>query len=149
MQNGVALFARYLPSVVNEQIKVDTAVPSLHPHYRDFNTTTSWSAPVPCIGTLTLMRSSHLSFSLNIRTTGSHVPHKSLDQGHATSMPDAARAVSRLPHKLILGYRKPPVLTSSLYFRHLTSGLLALVSLTLTWNDRVSHSIRLLSVISQ
>jgi hypothetical protein len=89
-------------------------------------------APVPCIGTLTLMRSSHLSFSLPIRTTGSHVPHKSLDQGHATSMPDATQAVSRLPPELILGYRKPPVLTSSLDFRHLISGSLPLVSLNLT-----------------
>jgi len=50
MQNGVALFARSLPSVVNEQIKVDTAVPSLHPHYRDFNTTASRSASVLRIG---------------------------------------------------------------------------------------------------
>ena len=29
--------------------------------------------------------------------TASHVPHKSLNQGHATSMPDAARPISRLP----------------------------------------------------
>ena len=51
--------------------------------------------------------------------------------GRATFMPDVAQAVSRLP-ELILGYRKPPVLTSSLDFRHLISGLLALVSLNLT-----------------
>jgi len=29
--------------------------PSLHLHYRDFITTTGWSAPVPCLGTLTLV----------------------------------------------------------------------------------------------
>ena len=29
--------------------------PSLHLHYTDFITTTGWSAPVPCIGTLTLV----------------------------------------------------------------------------------------------
>ncbi|MGA7145900.1 MAG: hypothetical protein WBY47_15480, partial [Desulfobacterales bacterium] len=28
----------------------------------------------------------HLCFSLNIETTGSHVPHKSLDQVHAPSL---------------------------------------------------------------
>ena len=43
----------------------------------------------------TLMGSTHLSFSLSIGTTGSHVPHKSLDQVRATFMPDAAQAVSR------------------------------------------------------
>ncbi|MDH3574882.1 MAG: hypothetical protein OEM90_14895 [Desulfobacteraceae bacterium] len=39
----------------------------------------------------------HLRFSLNIGTTGSHVPHKSLDQVHAISMPDAAQTIDRLP----------------------------------------------------
>ena len=37
----------------------------------------------------------HLRFSLTIETTGSHVPYKSLKQGHATFMPDAARTVNR------------------------------------------------------
>src|SRR5918999_4308558 len=39
----------------------------------------------------------HLRFSLLIEATGSHVPHKSLDQGHAISMPDVAQAVNRYP----------------------------------------------------
>ena len=39
----------------------------------------------------------HLRFFLNIGTTGSHVPHKSLDQVHAISMPDAAQTICRLP----------------------------------------------------
>jgi hypothetical protein len=39
----------------------------------------------------------HLNFSLNIGTTGSHVPHKSLVQVRATFMPDAAQAVNRFP----------------------------------------------------
>ena len=86
-----------LPLLVDQKVKLDDPTPSLHLHYRDFYTTTSWSVPVPCIGTLTLMGSSHLSFSLNIRTTGSHVPHKSPVQVHATFMPDAAQAVSRSP----------------------------------------------------
>ena len=44
-----------LPSLVDQTVRPDDPTPSLHPHYRDFNTTTSWSAPVPRIGTLTLM----------------------------------------------------------------------------------------------
>ncbi|MGZ3591824.1 MAG: hypothetical protein ACXU99_14300 [Thermodesulfobacteriota bacterium] len=39
----------------------------------------------------------HLGFSLTIGTTGSHVPHKSLGQGHAIFMPDAAQAIGRFP----------------------------------------------------
>ena len=42
----------------------------------------------------------HLSFSLIIGTTGSHVPHKSLIQVRATFMPDAAQAVNRFPPDL-------------------------------------------------
>jgi hypothetical protein len=36
-------------------------------------------------------------FSLTIGATGSHVPHKSLNQAHAAFMPDAAWAVCRSP----------------------------------------------------
>lgn len=39
----------------------------------------------------------HLYFSLGIRATGSHVPYKSLSQGHATFMPEAARPINRSP----------------------------------------------------
>ena len=39
-------------------------------------------------------------FSYHHRT-GSHVPHKSLNQGHATFMPDAARPVQQAPSVLI------------------------------------------------
>ncbi len=45
-----------------------------------------------------------MSFSLSIETTGSHVPCKSLDQGHATFMPDAIWTVSRSPSRLIPGH---------------------------------------------
>jgi len=44
------------------------------------------------IGTLALAGISHLSFSLNIGTTGSRVPQKSLIWIHAISKPDAAWA---------------------------------------------------------
>ena len=61
----------------------------------------------------------HLSFSLRIGATGSHVPHKSLNQGHAALMPDAACAVSRHLTDLSRVNDCPPVLTSSLRFRTL------------------------------
>ena len=95
IQNGFALFTRLLPFLVDLQIRLDNAAPSVQFHYRTFPPTTDCSAPVSRIGTLTLMRFPHLSFSLIIGTTGSHVPHKSLDQVRATFMPDAAQAVDR------------------------------------------------------
>lgn len=67
---------------------------------------------IPIIGTSSLLRVGpppcpalvlsflwffHLNFSLNIGATGSHVPHKSPNQVHATFMPDAAQAVDRFP----------------------------------------------------
>ena len=39
----------------------------------------------------------HLSFSLSIATTGSHVPQQSLKQRHATFTPDTIQPISRLP----------------------------------------------------
>jgi len=109
------LIARLLPSLVDQTIRSDDPTPSLHSHYRNFHTTTSWSVPVPRIG-----------------TTGSHVPPKSPIQVHATLMPDATQAVSRLPLDFSWGSARPPVLTSPFSFRHLISGSLALVSLNLT-----------------
>ena len=63
----------------------------------DFIATTRHSAPVPRIGTCILTGASRLDSSLSIGTTGSHVPHKSLDQIHATFMPDTTQTVSRFP----------------------------------------------------
>ena len=45
----------------------------------------------------------HLSFSLRIGTTGSHVPHQSQIHVHAASMPDAGRALNRLASTFIPG----------------------------------------------
>ena len=66
---------------------------------------------------------------------GSHVPHKSQDQVPATFMPDATQAVNRFPLDLSWNIERTPVLTSSLTFRHLNSGLLTLGSLTHTCHD--------------
>ena len=78
---------------------------------------------IPITGTSTLLRVGpplcpasvlspswvlHLNFSLIIGTTGSHVPHKSLDQVRATFMPDAAQAVNQVSPTLILGSVKVP-----------------------------------------
>ena len=71
----------------------------------------------------------HLDFSLNIGATGSHVPHKSLDHVHATFMPEAIWPVNRFPPDLSRSNDYPPVLTSSLRFRHFISGSLAFVSI--------------------
>jgi len=76
----------------------------------------------------------HLNFSLSIGTTGSHVPHKSLNQVRATFMPDVAQTVNRFPLSLSWRMVRPPVLTSSNSFRHLISSSLALASLNLTWH---------------
>ena len=66
-----------------------------------------------------------LRFSLLISTTGSQVPHKSPDCVLAAFMPDADRAVNRLPPALSRGRDLAPVLTSSKEpFRHVISGLL-------------------------
>jgi hypothetical protein len=48
--------------------------------------------------------------------TGSHVPHQSLSQTRATSMPDATWAVGRSPPGSSQGWNRPSVLTSSATF---------------------------------
>ena len=108
MSNGFALATRLLPSPVDLAPELNNAAPSVQPHYRAFIPTTSCSAPVPRIGTLALMGASHLSFSLGIGATGSHVPRKSLTQSHAAFMPDAARAAIRPPPRLVPGQRLLP-----------------------------------------
>ncbi len=74
----------------------------------------------------------HLSFSLNIATTGSHVPQKSLKQRHATFTPahpaNQQAAAGLLPSHTI----RPGFDVTRFFFRRLISGSLALVSLFLT-----------------
>jgi hypothetical protein len=70
-----ALFTEVLPIRVASITLLDNDAPSLHAHYKRFNTTKGISAPVPRIGTLALAEAVRLSFSLRIGTTGSYVPY--------------------------------------------------------------------------
>src|SRR5215470_9293383 len=54
------------------------------------------------------MGASHLSFSLGIGPTGSHVPCTSQTQSHAAFMPDAVRAAIRPAPRLVPGQRHLP-----------------------------------------
>ena len=108
---GFALSMRVLPSPVALSPELNNATPSLQPHYRTFLTTTGYSAPVPCIGTLILIGAAYLDFSLNIRATGSRVPHRS-----AAFMPDAAWAGIRPSPRLVQVNEFPLVSTSSCTF---------------------------------
>jgi hypothetical protein len=60
----------------------------------------------------------HLSFSLRIGTTGSHVPHRSLIHVHAAYMPDASWVLNRLAPTFIPRYAHSPVSAPSSSFRH-------------------------------
>jgi hypothetical protein len=92
MSNGFALIMRLLPLSVGRLPRQDTAAPSVQPHYRAFSPTTDSSVPVPCVGHLILIGSTDLDVFLYIKTTGSHVPCKSLSRSHAAFEPDAAWA---------------------------------------------------------
>ena len=74
ISNGFALATRLLPLLVDLSPELNNAAPSVQLHYRAFIPTASCSVPVPRISTLALMGASHLSFSLGIGATGSHVP---------------------------------------------------------------------------
>src|SRR6516165_7670769 len=111
MSYGLTLSMRVLPLPVALWPEQNNATPSLQPHYRSFITPTGCSAPVPRIGTLTLIGSTYLDFSLSIGATGSRVPHRSLVQAHAAFTPDAAWAAIRPP-------QARPGLTKSPRFRH-------------------------------
>src|SRR5262245_1007423 len=95
MSNGFALSTGFLPSPVDPRPELNNATPSVRPHYRALYPTTGRSAPVPRLGTLILMGTTHLDFSLRIGATGSHVPCMSPVQSHAAFMPDAVWAAIR------------------------------------------------------
>ena len=71
ISNDFAPTAFIIPSRVVHASNPNDAAPSVQSHYRTFNPTTSDSAPVPRIGTLTLVKAIPLGVSLDIGTTGS------------------------------------------------------------------------------
>jgi len=78
------------------------------------------AAPSLCLASvLSLSWGLHLSFSLDIEATGSHVPHRGLSQSHATFMPDAAQTVSRFPLDLSWRTESHQFWRRQNYFRHL------------------------------
>ena len=125
---GFALSNKILPFLVVSSIKPDNAAPSLHLHYRDFITTTDCSAPVLRIGTLILMGPplGFLPWHRNDRFPRStQEPDSRSRHLYAGRRPGSKQDSP----ELIPEYQQPPVLTSSLSFRHLISGSLALASL--------------------
>jgi hypothetical protein len=68
IQNGFALSTEVLPFRVAPITSLDNDAPSLHPHYKSFNTTTGVSAPVPRIGTLALAKAICLSSSVRLKS---------------------------------------------------------------------------------
>jgi hypothetical protein len=80
------------------QLNGDDLPPSLHEHYTRFITTTGQSAPLRRIGTFGWSRLRLFPWH---RRPGSHVPYKSQIELRAAYTPDAARAASGHPSKLI------------------------------------------------
>ncbi len=99
--NDIASSTGLRPLPVGPGPRLNNAAPSVQSHYRTFIPTTSCSAPVLRIGTLALAVLAACGVSLNIGTTSSHVPYKSLVERRATDMPDAARADFRTAPELI------------------------------------------------
>jgi len=92
--------------------------------------------PPPCLASvLSSLWGLHLDFSLNIETTGSHVPYNSLNQTHAAFMPSTTQAVNRFPLDLSRSSARSSVLMLTQEFRHLISGSLTLVFLAHTCRD--------------
>ena len=83
-----------------------TRITRLHPYYELLRP----CAPHRYAGSC---GANHLSVSLHIGTTGSHVPRKSPEQRHATSTPDTAQPIHRLPLDSSRITTQDPVLMSS------------------------------------
>jgi hypothetical protein len=124
-----------LPLLVDQKVKLDDPTPSLHPHYETSSLLRVGPPLCPASG-LSPSWVLHLGFSFNIGTTVSQVPCKSPNQTRAAFMPET-------PPKQQTGFPwanpgvtiAPQVLATSIVFRHLISGSLALVSLILTCQE--------------
>src|SRR5687768_419418 len=125
MSNGLAVTAGFLPLQVDPGIGPDKAAPSVQPHYRAFIPTTDCSAPVPRLGTLALVGAAHLDFSLRIGVPKFHTRAWTEVTPPPCRMPPSPK--SGHPPDLSQSNETPPVLTSSIRFRHVISGSLSLV----------------------
>ncbi|HVO66246.1 MAG TPA: hypothetical protein VMT12_07175 [Syntrophales bacterium] len=117
--------------MVDHKIKLGNAAPSLHSHYRNFITTTGYSATVSRIGTLILV-GPPLEFLPYHRDDS--FPRSTQEPGSGSRYLYAGcrPGSKQVPPGLIPEFGKPPVLTSSIPFRHLRSSSLSLASLILT-----------------
>src|SRR6516162_6719544 len=132
MSYGLALSMRILPLPVALWPEQNNATPSLQPHYRSFITTTGCSAPVPRIGTLTLIGSTYWISPLasERQVPAFHIeawfrltpPSRRMPPGQQSGHPPGSSRVNEIR----------PVSTSSCTFRRVISGSLTLVFLNLT-----------------
>ena len=97
----------FLPSLVDPSLRLNHSTPSLHPHYQA--STLLRVDPPLCHASGSLSSwGFHLGISLNIVTTGSHVPRESLNRARATFTPVTIKAVSRSRLDRIPGQRLKP-----------------------------------------
>lgn len=99
---------KLLPFPVDFQTKRDDPNPLLYFHYRNFITTTSWSAPVFRIGTLILVVSATWISPVTSERQVPAFPYKSLNQVHVTFTPNTAHPVIRFPMNLSEEMRTAP-----------------------------------------
>lgn len=90
-------------------------------------------APFSCIDTFPLRGPNLYGFLLKSHE-GFHVPHKSLNQGHAAFTPGTTQTVNTLPLGSSRGSPNTPECMPSQRFQHLFTGFLLFVSLILTCN---------------
>ena len=96
-----------LPFMVGSLSRLDGSTPSLRPHYQASSLLRADPPPCPA-SVLCPLWVFHLGSSLCIGATGSHVPHKSLNQDHAAFMPATVWAVSRFPPDSVPGHGIEP-----------------------------------------
>jgi hypothetical protein len=117
-----------LPKLVDPQMQLSNPTPLLRPRYQA-SSLLRVGPPLCPASVLWLLRGFRLSFSLYIEATGSHVPHKSLNQVDATFMPDTAWTVSWFRPNSSRANDTFSVLMSSIRLRNLISGSVAFVSM--------------------
>jgi hypothetical protein len=101
--------------------------PSLHGNYPASPLLRS-SPPLACASVLSASRFYRLCLFPCHRKPGSQVPYESPDWSHAPCTPDIAWPVSRFPPDCSRNWQATPVLMSSMVFRCVIGGSLALVS---------------------